>query len=63
MTAVALSPARARAVRPFVRVPTVARWIRGSVPQVYRPHIPEEHIRRCYPEELAAAGPVVLIAS
>ena len=43
---------------PFARVPTAARWIRGAVPQVYRLHIPEEHIRRCYPEELADRDPV-----
>jgi hypothetical protein len=35
---------------PYVRVPTIARWIRGSVPQVYRLHIPGELVRRCYPE-------------
>ena len=56
LTTVALSRRLAREMfGPFVRVPTVARWIRGSVPQVYRLHIPEEHIRRCYPEELADA--------
>jgi hypothetical protein len=38
---------------PFVRVPTIARWIRGSLPQVYRLHIPEHHIRGCYPEATA----------
>ena len=53
LTTVALSRRLAREMfGPFVRVPTVARWIRGSLPQVYRLHIPEEHIRRCYPEEL-----------
>jgi hypothetical protein len=52
LTTVALSRRLAREMfGPFVRVPTVARWIRGSLPQVYRLHIPEEHIRRCYPEE------------
>ena len=59
LTTVALSRRLARELfGPFARVPTVARWIRGSVPQVYRLHIPEEHIRRCYPEELAGAEPV-----
>ena len=59
LTTVALSRRLAREMfGPFVRVPTIARWIRGSVPQVFRLHIPEEHIRRCYPEELAAAEPV-----
>jgi hypothetical protein len=36
---------------PFVRVPTVARWVRGSLPQVHRLHIPEEYVRHCYAEE------------
>ena len=54
LTTVALSRRLARELfGPFVRVPTVARWVRGSVPQVYRLHIPEDHIRRCYPEEPA----------
>ena len=60
LTTVALSRRLVREMfGPFVRVPTVARWIRGSVPQVYRLHIPGEHIRRCYPEELAEAEPVI----
>ena len=42
---------------PFPRVPTVARWVRGSLPQVHRLHIPEEHIRRCYAEEPAEGTP------
>jgi hypothetical protein len=58
LTTVALSRRLARELfGPFVRVPTVARWIRGALPQVYRLHIPDEHIRRCYPEELAQAEP------
>ena len=53
LTTIALSRRLARELfGPFVRVPTVARWLHGSLPQVYRLHIPEEHIRRCYPEEL-----------
>ena len=52
LTTVALSRRLGRELfGPFVRVPTVARWIRGSLPQVYRLHIPEAQIRRCYPEE------------
>ena len=59
LTTVALSRRLGRELfGPYARVPTVARWIRGSVPQVYRLHIPEEHIRRCYPDELAAPPPV-----
>lgn len=53
LTTVALSRRLPRELfGPFVRVPTIARWIRGSMPQVYRLHIPEEHIRGCYPEEI-----------
>ena len=56
LTTVALSRRLAREMfGPFARLPTLARWIRGSVPQVYRLHIPEELIRRWYPEELAAS--------
>ena len=52
LTTVALSRRLGRELfGPFVRVPTVARWIRGSLPQVYRLHIPEPQIRGCYPEE------------
>jgi hypothetical protein len=59
LTTVALSRRLARELfGPFTRAPTVARWIRGSVPQVYRLHIPEEYVRRCYPEQLAGADPV-----
>ena len=54
LTTVALSRRLVRELfGPFVRVPTIARWISGSLPQVYRLHIPEQHIRSCYPEELA----------
>jgi len=54
LTTVALSRRLARELfGPFVRVPTIARWIRGSLPQVYRLHIPEQHVRGCYPEETA----------
>ena len=53
LTTVALSRRLERELfGPFVRVPTLARWIRGSLPQVYRLHIPEQQIRDCYPEEI-----------
>ena len=56
LTTVALSRRLARELfGPFVRVPTVARWVRGSLPQVYRMHIPAEHILHFYPEELNAS--------
>jgi len=54
LTTVALSRRLGRELfGPFVRVPSIARWVRGSLPQVYRLHIPAEHIRGCYPEEVA----------
>jgi hypothetical protein len=58
LTTVALSRRLEReSFGPFVRVPTIARWIRGSLPQVYRLHIPEQHIRGCYPETVAGDRP------
>lgn len=58
LTTVALSRRLAREpFGPYLRVPTVARWIRGELPQIYRLHIPEEHVVRCYPPELAEAEP------
>jgi hypothetical protein len=52
LTTVALSRRLARELfGPYARAPTLARWIRGSLPQVYRLHIPEDLIRDCYPEE------------
>ena len=52
LTTVALSRRLGRELfGPFVRVPTLARWVRGSLPQVHRLHIPEEYVRRCYEEE------------
>ena len=35
---------------PYVRVPTVARWMPGALPQVHRLHVPEALVRDCYPE-------------
>lgn len=56
LTTVALSRRLGRELfGPFARVPTVARWIRGTLPQVHRLHIPEQHIRGCYAEEAVAA--------
>jgi hypothetical protein len=55
LTTVALSRRLERELYgPFVRVPTIARWVRGALPQVYRLHIPESHVRACYPD---AVGP------
>jgi hypothetical protein len=53
LTTVALSRRLERELfGPFVRVPTIARWIPGSLPQVYRLHIPEGLVRECYREEM-----------
>ncbi len=52
LTTVALSRRLGRELfGPYVRVPTIARWVRGSLPQVYRLHIPEQWIREFYPED------------
>ena len=41
---------------PYVRVPTVARWTPGALPQVHRLHVPEALVRDCYPEAVEDAG-------
>jgi hypothetical protein len=41
----------------YVRVPTIARWIRGALPEVHRLHLPSELVREVYPEEQAAEPP------
>lgn len=57
LTTVALSRRLGRELfGPFVRVPTIARWIRGALPQVYRLHIPEQHVLHWYPEEIDEAN-------
>jgi hypothetical protein len=51
LTTVALSRRLPREVfGPYVRVPTVARWVPGALPQVYRLHVPEAVVRELYPE-------------
>lgn len=53
LTTVALSRRLGReSFGPFERVPTVARWVRGALPQVYRLHIPPSHVRECYRHEI-----------
>jgi hypothetical protein len=34
----------------YARVPTVARWVRGALPQVHRLHVPPDAVRTLYPE-------------
>lgn len=41
---------------PDVRVPTVARWVSGALPQVHRLHVPEPFVRELYAEQLAASA-------
>ena len=53
LTTVALSRRLAReAFGPRERVPTIARWVWGALPQVHRLHVPAELVRELYPEEL-----------
>jgi hypothetical protein len=52
LTTVALSRRLPReAFGSFERVPTVARWVPGALPQVYRLHVPAEFVRDVYPED------------
>jgi hypothetical protein len=58
LTTVALSRRLPREVfGPHVRVPTVARWIEGALPQVHRLHVPEAIVREIFPEELEIEPP------
>ena len=52
LTTVALSRQLAReAFGPYERVPTIARWVRGAVPEVHRLHIPGALVREIFPPE------------
>jgi hypothetical protein len=54
LTTVALSRQLAReAYGPYERVPTVARWTRDALPQVFRLLVPGEIVRELYPEPVA----------
>ena len=59
LTTVALSRRLPReAFGPFERVPTLARYVPGALPQVYRLHVPAELIRSVFPlPEGAASAP------
>ena len=53
LTTVALSRRLPREMfGPHVRVPTVARWVEGALPQVHRLLVPEPIVRELFPEEL-----------
>ncbi|HEX8512252.1 MAG TPA: metallophosphoesterase [Allosphingosinicella sp.] len=57
LTTVALSRRLPRqAFGPFERVPTLARYIPGSLPQLYRLHIPAELVNSVFPQPEAEAG-------
>ena len=57
LTTVALSRQLAReAYGPYERVPTVARWIPGALPQVHRLEIPGAMVRELYPEAADGEG-------
>jgi hypothetical protein len=51
LTTVALSRRLPRELfGPYVRVPTVARWVAGALPQVHRLHVPAPRVEELYPE-------------
>jgi hypothetical protein len=57
LTTVALSRRLNReSFGPYERVPTMAQFVEGTLPQVYRLHIPADMIREVYPE-LAPVSP------
>jgi hypothetical protein len=50
LTTVALSRRLGReAFGPYERVPTLARFVPGSLPEVHRLHVPAELIHACFP--------------
>ena len=54
LTTVALSRRLPReSFGPYVRVPTIARWVPGAVPQVHRLHVPANAVRAVFPEDAA----------
>jgi len=58
LTTVALSRRLPReAFGPYPRVPTLARYVPGSLPQLFRLHLPEELIRSVFPEPLPPEDP------
>ena len=55
LTTVALSRRLAReSFGPHERVPTIALWVPGTLPQVHRLHVPPDDVRELYPEEVEA---------
>jgi hypothetical protein len=41
---------------PYERVPTIARWVDGALPQVHRLHVPPELVREVMPEPTDDGG-------
>ena len=57
LTTVALSRRLPRELfGPHVRVPTMARWVQGALPQVHRLVVPEAIVRELFPELLEPDG-------
>lgn len=62
LTTVALSRRLPReSFGPRARVPTIARYIAGSLPQVHRLHIPLELVEAVFPEPVAPTDPTAAI--
>ena len=58
LTTVALSRRLSREnFGPYERIPTIARFVEGALPQVYRLHIPADIIRDVYPEPEPGRAP------
>ena len=61
LTTVALSRRLPRELfGPHVRVPTVARWIEGALPQVHRLLVPDPIVHELFPEELEPDAPLTV---
>jgi hypothetical protein len=55
LTTVALSRRLGRETfGPYARVPTIARWVPGALPQVHRLCVPEALVRELYPDDDSA---------
>jgi hypothetical protein len=58
LTTVALSRRLPReGFGPYERVPTLALYVAGALPQVYRLHVPADLVREIYPPPAADAAP------
>jgi hypothetical protein len=59
LTTVALSRQLPRELLgPYERVPTIARWVPGALPEVHRLHVPATLVRELYPETVGDETPV-----